>query len=115
MYTSLTDSLYLSAETAGRSLPEIDVLFAHAHLSKRRPTLVADEMPPLNDHQVDVLQERYNIHGEETAEALAADEVVDLTIPPSEAAPESETASGQNTRVPSLLDAQIARGEKNIV
>lgn len=97
-------------ETAGRSLPEIDVLFAHAHLSKRRPTLVADEMPPLNDHQVDVLQERYNIHGEATAEAIAADEKMDLSIPPAEATTERTDedrymGSGQSTRVPSVHNA----------
>jgi hypothetical protein len=110
-------------ETKGRSLPEIDVVFAHAHLSKRRPTLVADELPPLNDHQVDVMQERYNIHGETTAETLAADANMDLSIPPPQ--PQSPSVapggSGNSTRVPSFSEqgagrnAQIAQGSKNIV
>lgn len=67
-------------------------------------------MPPLNDHQVDVLQERYNIHGEATAEAMAADEKMDLSIPPAEATTERTDedrymGSGQSTRVPSVHNA----------
>ena len=105
-------------ETKGRSLPEIDVVFAHAHLSKRRPTIVADEMPQLNDHQVDVLQERYNIHGESNADTIAADDNMDLSIPPPQ--PESPSAcgySGNSTRVPSFseMNAQVAEGSKSIV
>lgn len=39
------------------------VVFAQAHLTKRRPTLIAAEMPKLTDHQVQVMTDRYHIHG----------------------------------------------------
>lgn len=85
-------------ETAGRELAEIDVIFAHAHLARRRPTLIADEMPPLTGHQIAVLQDRYDIHGEDDVEAPGVTpENVDLTLPPAEAKDNSETS----TRVPS--------------
>ncbi len=114
-------------ETGGRSLPEIDVLFAHAHLSKRRPTLVADEMPPLNDNQVDILQERYNIHGNEEDLETGANGEVDLSIPHPDAHKNDHHVirhgSGDSTRVPSFSEqgqagggnSQVARGEKNVV
>ncbi|WVQ70810.1 hypothetical protein IAR50_000332 [Cryptococcus sp. DSM 104548] len=50
-------------ETTNRSLEEIDVIFAHAHIHKRRPTLVAEELPKLTDFQVQELTDRYDIHG----------------------------------------------------
>lgn len=50
-------------ETTGRTLEELDVLFAHAHITQRRPTIVAAELPKLTDHQVHVMTERYDIHG----------------------------------------------------
>jgi hypothetical protein len=50
-------------ETTGRTLEELDVLFAHAHITKRRPTLIAAELPKLTDHQVHTMTERYDIHG----------------------------------------------------
>ncbi|KAL7420894.1 sugar transporter-like protein [Cryptotrichosporon argae] len=50
-------------ETAGRTLEELDVVFAHAHLTKRRPTLIAAELPKLTDHQIATMTERYDIHG----------------------------------------------------
>ena len=66
-------------ETTGRTLEEIDVLFAHAHLTQRRPTIVAEELPPLTDHQVQQMTERYDIHGE-----VAADEEARVAVGPGE-------------------------------
>ncbi|WVQ86255.1 hypothetical protein IAT38_008423 [Cryptococcus sp. DSM 104549] len=50
-------------ETTGRTLEELDVIFAHAHLTERRPTLVAAELPKLTDFQVQEMTDRYDIHG----------------------------------------------------
>ncbi|AFR97888.2 monosaccharide transporter [Cryptococcus neoformans C23] len=50
-------------ETTGRTLEELDVIFAHAHLTERRPTLVAAELPKLTDFQVQEMTDRYEIHG----------------------------------------------------
>jgi hypothetical protein len=50
-------------ETSGRTPEELDVVFAHAHIVKRRPTLIAAELPKLTDHQILTLTDRYDIHG----------------------------------------------------
>ena len=50
-------------ETSGRTLEELDVLFAHAHILKRRPTIIAEELPKLTDHQIQTMTDRYEIHG----------------------------------------------------
>ncbi|KAJ9113733.1 hypothetical protein QFC20_001758 [Naganishia adeliensis] len=96
-------------ETAGRELAEIDVIFAHAHLARRRPTLIADEMPALTGHQIAVLQDRYDIHGAtDTESAGVTQDNVDLTLPPAEAKDNSETS----TRVPSregTINEKVAR------
>ena len=77
-------------ETTGRTLEELDVLFAHAHLVQRRPTIVAEQLPPLTDHQVQTLTERYGIHGEVEADVEAGSahgagsetSIPDTTLPP---------------------------------
>ncbi|ORX36282.1 putative monosaccharide transporter [Kockovaella imperatae] len=88
-------------ETTGRSLEELDVLFAHAHIVQERPTVVAGQLPPLTDHQIQTLTERYGIHDEVEADAemgrsrrsSASGETFDTTIPPAE--PESESENRQ--------------------
>ena len=98
-------------ETTGRSLEELDVLFAHAHLSERRPTLVAAELPKLTDHQIQVMTEQYDIHGgaadveapntygsaENAGQAMT-------TLPP----PHPEVLSGERSR-PSPSDDSLGR------
>jgi sugar porter (SP) family MFS transporter len=56
-------------ETSGRTLEELDVVFAHAHIVKRRPTIIAEELPKLTDHQIQTLTDRYDIHGGASEEA----------------------------------------------
>lgn len=50
-------------ETTGRTLEEVDILYAESHIKHRRATLIAAELPKLTDHQVQVLTDRYDIHG----------------------------------------------------
>lgn len=93
---------------------ELDVLFAHAHITQRRPTIVAAELPKLTDHQISELTERYEIHSAEVdknnIEAYGAapnSGTPDTTLPPQH--PEalsgakgprrSGEGSGNNTRV----------------
>ena len=52
-----------NCELTSRTLEELDVIFAHAHLTKRRPTIIAEELPKLTDYQVATMTERYDIHG----------------------------------------------------
>ncbi|WWC92472.1 uncharacterized protein L201_007430 [Kwoniella dendrophila CBS 6074] len=90
-------------ETTGRSLEELDVIFAHAHLTQRRPTLVAAELPKLSDHQIQEMTERYDIHGgaaTEDPEAYGApvNTEVDTSLPPVHP---HDHVSGDVTRVPS--------------
>lgn len=73
-------------ETSGRTLEELDVLFAHAHITKRRPTLIADELPKLTDHQIQTMTDRYDIHG-----AVAADTSADDSRGAAEAQPNPDT------------------------
>jgi hypothetical protein len=68
------------------------VLFAHAHILKRRPTIIADELPKLTDHQIATLTERYDIHGgaadaeaSNTFGAAVNSGEPDTTLPPAEA------------------------------
>ncbi|WWC65176.1 uncharacterized protein I303_107790 [Kwoniella dejecticola CBS 10117] len=92
-------------ETTGRSLEELDVIFAHAHLTQRRPTLVAAELPKLSDHQIQEMTERYDIHGADQAEdpeaygAAVNQGTPDTTLPPVH--PHDHVKSGEATRVPS--------------
>jgi len=127
-------------ETAGRTLgksfnpllretsltypEELDVLFAHAHIMKRRPTIIAKELPKLTDHQVQVMTDRYDIHGgaehPEGADAYGAEVnqgEPDTTLPPTHPkdfgregntgighrndSGSGSSLSGDNTRVPS--------------
>lgn len=77
-------------ETSGRTLEELDVLFAHAHITKRRPTLIAAELPKLTDHQIQTMTDRYDIHGAVAADTAADDAIgagadqpnPDTTLPP---------------------------------
>ena len=55
--------LQLERRLTCRTLEELDVIFAHAHLTKRRPTIIAEELPKLTDFQVATMTERYDIHG----------------------------------------------------
>jgi hypothetical protein len=110
-------------ETAGRTLEELDVLFARAHIMKRRPTIIAKEMPHLTDHQVQVMTDRYDIHGGPMDEGAGAADSYgaeanegepDHTLPPKHASElgqkgnqttlnatnSGEFESGDNTRVP---------------
>nr|ODN82374.1 monosaccharide transporter [Cryptococcus depauperatus CBS 7841]ODN96004.1 monosaccharide transporter [Cryptococcus depauperatus CBS 7855] len=101
-------------ETTGRSLEELDVIFAHAHLTERRPTLVAAELPKLTDFQIQEMTDRYDIHGggadAEDPSAYGAPGAPDTTLPPkhSKNHPDylpdgthrgSATSSQQETRV----------------
>ncbi|OCF56236.1 monosaccharide transporter [Kwoniella mangroviensis CBS 10435] len=97
-------------ETTGRSLEELDVIFAHAHLTQRRPTLVAAELPKLSDHQIQEMTERYDIHGGDNAEdpeAIGAPVNVtpDTTLPPIH--PHDHVGSGEATRVPTPTEGQV--------
>ncbi|TXT05971.1 hypothetical protein VHUM_03732 [Vanrija humicola] len=65
-------------ETAGRTLEEIDVLYAQAHFANKRVVKIAAEVPKLSDHQIKVLTERYDIHG--SSSGLEAGSV-DTSIP----------------------------------
>ena len=99
---------------------------------KRRPTIIAAELPKLTDHQVAVMTDRYDIHGGvpiDNPESYGADLNAgepDTTLPPSDPEhlktrgnyphghPElggaSAQGSGENTRVPSLENG--VTGEK---
>ncbi|WWC72735.1 uncharacterized protein I206_106699 [Kwoniella pini CBS 10737] len=91
-------------ETTGRSLEELDVIFAHAHLTQRRPTLVAAELPKLSDHQIQEMTDRYDIHGGDQAEdpeaygAAVNQGAPDTTLPPVH--PHDHANDGDATRVP---------------
>jgi sugar porter (SP) family MFS transporter len=108
-------------ETAGRTLEELDVLFARAHIMKRRPTIIAKEMPKLTDHQVQVLTDRWDIHGGAADHPEGANsyggpinqEEHDTSLPPAEPTEKAgmntvgrngsgsgSSLSGNNTRVP---------------
>ncbi|WOO81944.1 Sugar transporter STL1 [Vanrija pseudolonga] len=65
-------------ETAGRTLEEIDVLYAQAHFEHKRVVKVAAEVPKLSDQQIQILTDRYDIHG--STGGLEAGEV-DTSIP----------------------------------
>jgi hypothetical protein len=96
-------------ETAGRDLTEVDVIFARAHLAGRRPTLIAEELPPLTAHQQTVMLERMDIHGaEDTESGGITKENVDLDIPPPNVAIDG---SGNSTRVPSI-NGELSSNEK---
>lgn len=104
-----------SPETTGRELAEIDVIFAHAHLAERRPTLIADELPKLTGNQIEKLHERYDIHGPaDNVEApQRGDENIDLSLPP----PESNGAtpaerSPATTRVPSINNGNEEKAKR---
>lgn len=68
-------------ETAGRSLEELDVVYAHGHVTHRRPTLIAAELPKLDEHQVKVMTDRYDIHGSDEVPDVESGGV-DTSIPP---------------------------------
>jgi hypothetical protein len=108
-------------ETAGRTLEELDVLFARAHIMKRRPTIIAKEMPKLTDHQVQVLTDRWDIHGGAADHPEGGNsyggpinqEEHDTSLPPAEPTEKAgmntvgrsgsgsgSSISGNNTRVP---------------
>lgn len=97
------------------------MLYAHSHITKRRATFVAAELPKLTDHQVQVMTDRYDIHNgameaghPDSYGAEANQGEPDTTLPP--AAPNKgnqaypgepgynsssgEVATGDNTRVP---------------
>lgn len=92
-------------ETSGRSLEELDVLYAHGHMTKRRPTIIAKELPKLTDHQVQVMTDRYDIHG---ADSVPSEEdAIDTSLPPQAALGEKVVIDGRSqsptpnaTRVP---------------
>lgn len=88
---------------------------------KRRPTIIAKEMPKLTDHQVQVLTDRWDIHGGAADHPEAAnsyggpinqEEEHDTSIPPAHPTGKDHHAvgrtgsgsgsslSGNNTRVP---------------
>ncbi|WVR08726.1 hypothetical protein IAU60_005784 [Kwoniella sp. DSM 27419] len=99
-------------ETTGRTLEELDVIFAHAHLTERRPTLVAAELPKLSDHQVQAMTERYGIHGgaaTEDEEAFGApanvNSPIDTSLPPVHPTDHHD----DHTRVPSPVNAPKAQ------
>ncbi|CAK9783331.1 hypothetical protein CC85DRAFT_268494 [Cutaneotrichosporon oleaginosum] len=103
-------------ETAGRSLEELDVVYAHAHVTHRRATKVAKELPKLTDHQVQVMTDRYDIHGPDTE--VTAEDAIDTSIPPRSGNSEkfgmdgrSNSPSPNATRVATptdMLDAEKA-------
>jgi len=113
-------------ETTGRTLEELDVLFAHAHITKRRPTLIAAELPKLTDHQVQTMTDRYDIHGgamDMEAGGTYGDApnsgTPDTTLPPAEAGVLSgekqgrREADGTSTRVGSFdADTTVNQGQK---
>jgi uncharacterized membrane protein len=47
---------FFYAETAGRDLEEIDIIFAKAHVEKKWPYQVANEMPKLTVDQIAQMQ-----------------------------------------------------------
>lgn len=113
-------------ETSGRTLEELDVVFAHAHIVKRRPTIIAAELPKLTDHQVQAMTERYDIHGGamDVEQATGGQEYgapvnegqVDTTLPPAspsglrEGAEGHAGSSGNSTRVNSQEGVRTADG-----
>jgi sugar porter (SP) family MFS transporter len=96
-------------ETSGRSLEELDVVYAHGKVTKRRPTIVANELPKLTDHQVQVMTDRYDIHGPNAE--VTEEDAIDTSLPP-KAAPghkagmdgRSVSPSPNHTRVPTPTD-----------
>lgn len=66
-------------------------MYAHSHITKRRATFVAADLPKLTDHQVQVMTERYDIHNgamefghPESYGAEANQGEPDTTLPPPE-------------------------------
>jgi hypothetical protein len=111
----------------GLALEELDVVFATAHIQKRRPTLIAAEMPKLTDHQVQVLTDRYDIHGgamDNEAGGTYGDAPnsgsPDTTLPPTHASDLSgekkgrhePNADGTSTRVGSFDADTTVAGQK---
>lgn len=95
------------------------MLFARAHIMKRRPTIIAKEMPKLTDHQVQVLTDRWDIHGGAADHPEGGNsyggpinqEEHDTSLPPAEPTEKAgmntvgrtgsgSSVSGDNTRVP---------------
>jgi hypothetical protein len=66
-------------ETGGRTLEELDVMYAHAYITNDRVTKVAKTLPKLNEAQVQVMTDRYDIHGESSHDIESS---VDTSIPP---------------------------------
>ncbi|RXK41078.1 monosaccharide transporter [Tremella mesenterica] len=116
---------YLYPDTTGRSLEEIDIIHAHAYLTERRPTLIAAELPKLTDHQIQVMTDRYDIHGgvadvegPNTYGTAENAEKTDTTLPPPH--PEvvngarlgqraDDSTSGTITRVPSQAADEVMK------
>ena len=89
-------------ETGGRSLEELDVVYAHAHLTHQRTTKVASSLPKLSDAQVQVMSEKYDIHGETSHDEEAGH--IDTTIPSDSEAKRAVSPSPAGTRVGSHED-----------
>lgn len=59
-------------ETAGRSLEEIDIIFAKAYVEKKPAFIVAQELPKLSNQEVEAEGIRLGLYNEEEGDALFA-------------------------------------------
>lgn len=92
-------------ETAGRTLEELDVVYAHGHVTQRRPTLIAAELPKLDEHQVKVMTDRYDIHGSDAVPD--AESGIDTSIPP----PSSDHGHEKRSPSPTPLSTAVGSSE----
>lgn len=102
-WSMFTKSTIRNTDFSGRTLEELDVVFAHAHLTKRRPTLIAAELPKLTDYQIQTMTDKYGIHdgaeGTEDAGSYGAPVnagEADTTLPP--AHPDGFREGNKNVR-----------------
>lgn len=65
-------------ETAGRSLEEIDIIFAKAYDEKKMPYIVAQEMPKLSNHEIELEGARLGLHDVTDAIHLVEDHESDV-------------------------------------
>jgi Sugar (and other) transporter. len=55
-FTAIPFAYFFYVETAGRDLEEIDVIFAKAHVEKKWPFQIAQELPKLSVEQISQMQ-----------------------------------------------------------
>lgn len=94
-------------ETTGRTLEEFDVLYAHAHFTGENVTKVAKTMPRLTQSQIQIMSDRYDIHGVGGTGIEAGQ--MDTSIPESD---RSSSPSPTQTRTGSIEEGENKKLEQ---